>query len=63
MGAIVGPNVALTDFIVRNIIRKVAKEASVGNDCKSTEELLNRFEEYNNVRIISYPFPDTWWSV
>ena len=51
MGATVGPNIALTDFIARNIIRKVAEEASVGNDCKSTEELLNRCEEYNNVRI------------
>jgi hypothetical protein len=51
MGATVGPNIALTDFIARNIIRKVAEEASVGNDCKSTEELLNRFETYNKERI------------
>jgi hypothetical protein len=51
MGATVGPNIALTDFIARNITRKVAEEASVGNDCKSTEELLSRCEEYNNVRI------------
>ena len=49
MGATVGPNIALTDFIARSIIRKVAEEASVGNDCKSTEELLNKFEEYNHV--------------
>ena len=51
MGATVGPNIALTDFIAKNIIRKVAEEASVGNDCKSSEELLNRFEAYNNARI------------
>ena len=51
MGATVGPNVALTDFIARNIIRKVAEDASDGNDCKSSEELLNKFEEYNHRRI------------
>ena len=47
MGATVGPNIALTDFIARSIVRKVADEASVGNDCKNTEELLSKFEEYN----------------
>ena len=51
MGATVGPNVALTNFIAIEIVKKVAEEASVGNDCKSTEELLNKFEEYNRTRI------------
>ena len=51
MGATVGPNIALTDFIARSIVRKVADEASVGNDCKNTEELLNKFEEYNHEEV------------
>ena len=45
MGATVGPNVALTNFIARDILRKVADEASVGYDRKSTEEVLSKFEE------------------
>jgi hypothetical protein len=44
MGATVGPNVALTNFIARDILRKVADEASVGYDRKSTEEVLSKFE-------------------
>ena len=50
MGATVGPNVALTNFIARDIIRKIAKEASIGNDCESTEELLSEIEKYNRMR-------------
>ena len=52
MGATVGPNFALTNFIAKEIIRKVAEAASVCNDCKSTEELLSKFEEYNRTRIV-----------
>jgi hypothetical protein len=51
MGATVGPNVAISNFIAKDIIRRVADEASVGHDCKSTEELLCKFEEYNEMRI------------
>jgi hypothetical protein len=51
MGATVGPNVALTNFIAKNVVRKIAEEASVGNDLKSVEELLNKFEEYNKARV------------
>ena len=51
MGATVGPNVALTNFIAKNVIKKIAEEASVGNDLKSVEELLNKFEEYNKARV------------
>ena len=50
MGATVGPNVALTNFIASDIIRKVAEEASVGNDSKSTEEFLSALEKYNKSR-------------
>ena len=50
MGATVGPNVAVTNFIASEIVRKVADEASVGNDCKSTEELLFSLEQYNKSR-------------
>jgi hypothetical protein len=52
MGATVGTNVALTNFIARDILRKVADEASVGYDRKSTEEVLSKFEEFNENRTI-----------
>ena len=51
MGATVGPNLALTNFIAKNVVKEIAKEASVGNDCESTEELLCEFEEYNKTRV------------
>ena len=51
MGATVGPNVALTNFLAKDIVRRVAEDASEGNDCKSTEELQSHFEEYNKARV------------
>ena len=50
MGATVGPNVALSNFLAREILKKITEEASEGNDCESTEELLDKFEEYNKLR-------------
>ena len=50
MGAIVGPNVALSNFIGREVIIKVAEDFDSDNVCKSTEELLSRFEAYNKDR-------------
>ena len=47
MGAVVGPNVALSNFIGREIVRRVAEDASSDNVCKSTEELISRQEQYN----------------
>ena len=51
MGAMVGPNVGISNFVGREVIRNIAEEAEVGNVCKSTEEVLNTFEEYNRSRI------------
>ena len=51
MGAVVGPNIGLSNFIGKEIIRKVAEEADTGHVCKSTEDLLSRFEKYNKERI------------
>ena len=51
MGATVGPNVALTNFIGKDIVKKIAEDASGGHDIKSNEELLSRFVEYNKSRV------------
>ena len=51
MGAVVGPNVGLSNFIGREIIRRVADDADSDTVCKSTEELLSRFEVYNRDRV------------
>ena len=51
MGAVVGPNVALSDFIGREIVRRVIDSANSDTICKSTEELLSRFEAYNKGRM------------
>ena len=51
MGATVGPNVALTNFIGKEIVKRVAEDADSGNVCKSVEELLGKFEEYNKNRV------------
>ena len=50
MGANVGPNVAASNFI-SEVIRWVADESDVGFVCKSTEELLNKFSEFNKERL------------
>ena len=38
-------------YLTSLVIRKVAKEADVGNVCNSTEELISTFEAYNKDRI------------
>ena len=49
MGANVGPNVGASNFI-SEIIRKIADEADEGYVCKSTEEMLYKFDKYNKER-------------
>ena len=51
MGAVVGPNVALSNFIGKEVIRRVADDAVSDSVCKSTEELISRFEQYNRDRV------------
>ena len=51
MGATVGPNVGLANFIGDKVVRKVAEMEDVGNVCKSTEEIQHHFEKYNKGRI------------
>ena len=52
MGANVGPNVGASNF-VSEIIRKIADESDNGFVCKSTEEMLYKFDKYNKERTIS----------
>jgi hypothetical protein len=51
MGAVVGPNVGLSNFIGKEVIRRVAEDLNSDNVCKPTEELLSRFENYNQNRV------------
>ena len=51
MGAVVGPNVGLSNFIGKEVIRRVAEDADIGTVCKSTEELVSVFESNNKDRI------------
>ena len=51
MGAVVGPNVGLSNFIGKEVVRRVAEDAGNENICKSTEELLSTFEAFNKERI------------
>ena len=51
MGAVVGPNVGLSNFIGKEIIRRVAEDAGNKTVCKSTEELISVFESYNKDRV------------
>ena len=51
MGAVVGPNVGLSNFIGKEVIRRVAEDIGGDNVCKSTEELLSRFENFNKNRV------------
>ena len=50
MGAIVGPNIGLSE-IGSIIVRKIADNADEGFVAKSTEEVLNKFEQFNNRRL------------
>ena len=54
MGAIVGPNIGLSEIGSR-IVRKIADNADTGLVSKSTEEVLNKFEMYNKRRLQSNP--------
>ena len=51
MGAVVGPNIALSNFLGKEIVRRIAEDANNDTVCKSTEELLSRIETYNKDRI------------
>ena len=51
MGAVVGPNVGLSNFLGKEVVRRVAEDAGNETVCKSTEELLSVFESYNKNRI------------
>ena len=51
MGALVGPNVGLSNFIGKEVIRRVAEDLNSDNVCKSTEEVLSRSENYNKNRV------------
>ena len=50
MGAIVGPNVGLSE-LGSILVRKIAEISDVGLVSKSTEELLNKSEEFNKTRL------------
>ena len=50
MGAVVGPNIGLSE-IGSIIVRKIADNADMGLVAKSTEEVLNKIEEFNKRRI------------
>ena len=54
MGAIVGPNIGLSEIGSR-IVRKIADNADTGLVSKSTEEVLNKFEMFNRRRLQSNP--------
>ena len=49
MGANVGPNVGASNF-VSQIIRKIADLEDEGFVCKSTEEMLHTFDNFNKSR-------------
>ena len=49
MGSVVGPNVAASNF-VSEIIRKIADLEDEGSVCKSTEEMLYKFDQFNKRR-------------
>jgi len=51
MGAMIGPNVGIANF-ASMIVRKVAEVADVGHVAKSTEETINKIENYNKNREI-----------
>ena len=54
MGATVGPNMGLSE-IGSLIVRKIANNADIGLVAKSTEEVINKFEEYNRSRFDMIP--------
>ena len=54
MGAMVGPNVGLSE-IGSLIVRRIADNADKELVSKSTEEVIYKFEEYNKTRIEKFP--------
>ena len=54
MGAIVGPNIGLSEIGSR-IVRKIADNADIGLVAKSTEEVLNKIEMFNKRRFGKNP--------
>ena len=54
MGAIVGPNIGMSD-IGSLIVRKIADHADGGLVSKSTEEVLDKIEQYNKKRFERIP--------
>ena len=52
MGAIVGPNIGLSE-IASIIVRKIADDADEGLVSKSTEEVINKFENFNQRRMMN----------
>ena len=50
MGAIVGPNIGLSE-LGSLIVRKIAEHADIGLVATSTEEVLDKIEEYNKTRM------------
>ena len=56
MGAVVGPNIGLSE-VGSMIVRKIADHADEGLAAKSTEEVLNKFESFNNRRLKISPKP------
>jgi hypothetical protein len=54
MGAIVGPNIGLSE-IGSIIVRKISDNADIGLVAKSTEEVLNKIETFNKIRLEKIP--------
>ena len=50
MGAIVGPNIGLSEVASR-IVRQIADNADIGLVAKSTEEVIEKFEAFNKERL------------
>ena len=51
MGATVGPNIGLSNFIGDKVVKVLAENEDIGNTCKNLEELLHSIEKYNEKRI------------
>ena len=54
MGAIVGPNIGLSE-LGSIVVRKIADNADEGLVSRSTEEVLNKYETFNRGRLEATP--------
>ena len=54
MGAVVGPNIGLSEIGSR-IVRQIANAADKGLVAKSTEEVIEKFEKFNKSRLEKNP--------